>query len=167
MRKVFTTGTFDILHYGHISFLRRAKALGDYLIVGVNVNPEGKTPFYSYEERKEILLSIKYVDEVIPLYRQEDKFMYMQYVQVFACGAEYRGYHDLEHVPPSCKIEFIDRTPNISTTKEKEYLKPQERFHTLCVDIDDTISYTENRDFENSKPNIELIKKINAFHDAG
>ena len=119
MKKVFTTGTFDILHYGHISFLRRAKALGDYLIVGVNVTPEGKTPFYSYEERKEILMSLKYVDEVVPLYRQADKFIYIKYADIFACGAEYREYDDVKHISQKTKVVFIDRTPKISTTVEK------------------------------------------------
>ena len=167
MRKVFTTGTFDILHYGHISLLRRAKSLGDYLIVGVNVNPEGKTPFYSYQERKEILMSIKYVDEVVPLYKQEDKFLYLKYVDVFACGSEYREYHDIPMIEKIVKVVFLDRTPNISTTKEKEILRPKERFNTVCVDIDDTISFTTNRDFENAEPNQPMIDKINAFHNAG
>ena len=167
MKKVFTTGTFDILHYGHISLLRRAKALGDYLIVGVNVNPEGKEPFYSYDERKEILMSIKYVDEVIPLYKQEDKFNFLKYVDVFACGSEYRGYYDIERIEKSVPVVFLERTPGISTTKEKEVLPPKEQFHTICVDIDDTLSYTYNRDFENSIPNTPLIEKVNAFHQAG
>ena len=167
MKKVFTTGTFDILHYGHISLLRRAKALGDYLIVGVNVNPEGKTPFYSYEERKQILLSIKYVDEVVPLYRQEDKFSYLKHVQIFACGSEYKEYHDIERIKTFAQVVFLDRTPNISTTKEKEYLRSRERYNTICIDIDDTLCFTKNRDFENSYPIIETIKQINRFHDQG
>jgi glycerol-3-phosphate cytidylyltransferase len=143
MKKVFTTGTFDILHYGHISLLRRAKALGDYLVVGVNVNPEGKIPFYSYEERKQILSSIKYVDEVVPLYQQEDKFRYLKHVQIFACGSEYKQHYDIERIKTFAKVVFLDRTPNISTTKEKEYLRSRERYNTLCIDIDDTLCLTK------------------------
>ena len=167
MKKVFTTGTFDILHYGHVSLLRRARALGDYLIVGVNVNPEGKTPFYSYEERKEILMSIKYVDEVIPIYKQKDKMSFLKYIDIFACGEEYRDYYDIKDIEKSVKVVFLSRTPGISTTKEKGFLKPQERFRTICVDIDDTILTTENRDFEHSIPRQDVIDKINAFHNAG
>ena len=165
--KVFTTGTFDILHYGHISLLRRAKALGDYLIVGVNVNPEGKTPFYSFQERKEILMSIKYVDEVVPLYKQEDKFNFLKYVDIFACGAEYKNYFDIPQIEKSVKVVFLDRTPGISTTQEKEQLPPKELYNTICIDIDDTLSYTYNRDFENSVPNQPMIDKVNVFHNAG
>lgn len=167
MKKVFTTGTFDILHYGHISFLRRARALGDYLIVGVNVKPDGKTPFYSFEERKEILLSLKFVDEVVPIYRQEDKFNFLRYVDIFACGAEYRGYYDIPRIQQNVKVVFLERTPGISTTLEKQILPEQERFYTLCIDIDNTICYTVNRDFENSIPVKKVIDKINAFYRAG
>jgi len=70
MKKVITYGTFDILHYGHINLLRRAKALGDYLIVAISSDDfnaiKGKKAYYPYEIRKMMLESIKYVDEVIP-----------------------------------------------------------------------------------------------------
>ena len=69
MKKVITYGTFDLLHYGHINLLKRAKALGDYLIVALSSDKfnviKGKMSFFNFEERKTILESIKYVDEVI------------------------------------------------------------------------------------------------------
>ena len=69
MKKVITYGTFDLLHYGHINLLRRAKALGDYLIVALSSDEfnaiKGKKSFFNFEERKTILEAIKYVDEVI------------------------------------------------------------------------------------------------------
>ena len=69
MKKVITYGTFDLLHYGHINLLRRAKALGDYLIVALSSDEfnaiKGKKSFFTFEERKQILEAIKYVDEVI------------------------------------------------------------------------------------------------------
>ena len=74
--KVFTTGTWDILHYGHINLLKKAKELGDYLIVGVNVTKNGKETYYTYEERAKILEAIKYVDKVVPIYEQKDKYEY-------------------------------------------------------------------------------------------
>ena len=72
MRKVITYGTFDLLHAGHINLLRRAKELGDYLIVVVstdefNWNEKQKKCYFSYEERKSLLEAIRYVDLVLSL----------------------------------------------------------------------------------------------------
>lgn len=68
MKKVITYGTFDLIHRGHINILRRAKAMGDYLIVALSTDEfnagKGKEVYYTYEERKQILEAIKYVDEV-------------------------------------------------------------------------------------------------------
>ena len=71
MKKVITYGTFDLLHYGHINLLRRAKALGDYLVVGLstdefNWNEKQKKCYFTYEERKAMLEAIRYVDLVVP-----------------------------------------------------------------------------------------------------
>ena len=164
MRKVFTTGTFDILHYGHINLLKRAKELGDYLIVGVNVNPEGKTPFYSYEERKLILESIKYVDEVVPLYCQEDKYQYLKDADIFACGEEYRNHYDIPRIAEYAEIAFLSRTPGISTTKIKSHLR---KFNTFVIDIDDTIAFHETREVENAAADLRVINKINELYDKG
>ncbi|MFO7732244.1 MAG: adenylyltransferase/cytidyltransferase family protein, partial [Candidatus Aminicenantes bacterium] len=69
MRKVITYGTFDLIHRGHINILRRARELGDYLIVALSTDEfnagKGKRAYYTYEERKQILESIRYVDEVV------------------------------------------------------------------------------------------------------
>ena len=71
MKRVITYGTFDLLHYGHINLLRRARSLGDYLIVALstdefNRNSKHKTSYFSYAERKAMLEAIRYVDLVIP-----------------------------------------------------------------------------------------------------
>lgn len=67
---VLTYGTFDLFHIGHLRLLKRAKALGDILIVGVSTNEfneiKGKKALFPYEQRAEIVKSIKYVDMVIP-----------------------------------------------------------------------------------------------------
>ena len=60
MKRVITYGTFDLLHYGHINLLKRAKALGDYLIVALstdefNSQMKGKVTYFTYEERKRLL----------------------------------------------------------------------------------------------------------------
>ena len=70
MKKILTYGTFDLLHWGHVIFLRQAKQLGDYLIVGLSTDEfnavKHKVSYYPYEKRKLILEAIRYVDEVIP-----------------------------------------------------------------------------------------------------
>lgn len=169
--KVFTTGTFDVLHYGHINLLQKAKELGDYLIVGLNVTKKGKDTYYSYEDRKKMLDAIKYVDKVVPIYNQEDKFQYLDEVDLFIVGSDYIGYSDIEEIEKHCKVQFIERTPNISSTKVKKhlnkYLSDTTKYRTFVIDIDDTICFTINRDFENSEPNKEVIEKINDLYSKG
>lgn len=165
--KIFTTGTFDVLHYGHINLLQKAKELGDYLIVGLNVTKNGKPTYYTYEDRKKMLESIKYVDEVVPIYEQKDKFNYLKQVDIFAIGSDYIGFDDMEEIGKYAKVVYIDRTPNISSTQVKEYLTDNTIYKTIVVDIDDTISFTYNRDFDNSVPNQLVIDKINQLSDEG
>ena len=70
MKRVLTYGTFDLLHYGHINLLKRAKALGDYLVVAVSTDDfnelKGKKAYHNYETRKMMLEAVRYVDLVIP-----------------------------------------------------------------------------------------------------
>ena len=165
--KVFTTGTFDVLHYGHINLLKRAKELGDYLVVGLNVTKNGKPTYYTYEEREKMLQAIKYVDMVIPIVKQEDKFKILDKVDIFAIGSDYKGFDDMSEIEKHCKVEFIERTPNVSSTQVKQYLGDKTRYNTFVIDIDDTISFTHNRDFENSEPNQPVIDKINELYNKG
>jgi len=167
LKTVFTTGTYDILHYGHINLLRQAKELGDYLVVGLNVTKNGKSTYYSYEERKKMLEAIKYVDAVVPIVNQEDKFKYLEYADTFAIGSDYIGYEDMEEIEKITKVVYIDRTPNISSTQIKKHLSDGTIYHTIVIDIDDTICFTRNRDFNNSRPNDEVIEKINKLYDEG
>lgn len=162
--KVLTTGTFDILHYGHINLLKKTKELGDYLIVGLNVTKNGKETYYTYEERKKILESIKYVDEVVPIIKQEDKYWYLQQVDIFAIGSDYIGYEDIEKIEKYCKVVYIDRTPNISTSKVKQDMVKYKR---IIVDVDETLCFVINRDFINAIPNQEVIDKVNEYYDKG
>ncbi|HGF6384914.1 TPA: adenylyltransferase/cytidyltransferase family protein, partial [Escherichia coli] len=69
MKRIITFGTFDVFHVGHINILERAKALGDYLIVGVssdqlNFSKKQRFPIYSQDDRLKIISSLKFVDEV-------------------------------------------------------------------------------------------------------
>lgn len=166
---VFTTGTFDYLHYGHINLLKKAKELGDTLIVGLNVTKNGNPTICSYEDRKRVLEAIRYVDYVVPIKEQKDKFEYFKRfkVDIFAIGSDYKGYSDIKEIEKWCEVRFIDRTPNISSTMIKRKLSDNTKYNTYVIDLDDTICFTENRDFENSKPYKEVIDKINELYDKG
>lgn len=163
---VFTTGTFDILHYGHINLLEKAKEMGDYLIVGLNVTKDGKETYYSYEDRKRMLESIKYVDEVIPIFFQEDKYSILESrdIDIFAIGSDYIGYGDIEEISKYAAVRFIDRTPDISTSKVKADLIKYKR---IIVDVDDTLCTVIDRDFINAIPHQEVINKVNEYYDKG
>lgn len=126
MKKVITYGTFDLLHPGHVNILRRAKDLGDYLIVAVSSDEfnalKGKKSYYSYEERRHILDAIKYVDEVIPEHNWEQKVLDVQKheVDVFVMGDDWKGEFDF--LSEYCDVVYLPRTEGISTTKIKKDL---------------------------------------------
>lgn len=162
MVKVFTTGTFDILHYGHINLLKRAKEMGDFLRVGLNVYKNGQPTYYTYEERCAMLESIKYVDEVVPIREQKDKFHYM--TDIFVIGSDYKGYDDISEIEKYTKVVFLERTPNISTTRIKGDHK---KYNRIIVDLDNTLCVVENRDFINAKPIQEVIDKVAEYHAKG
>ena len=87
MKKVITYGTFDLLHYGHINLLKRAKSLGDYLIVGLstdefNMNEKNKDCYFDYDKRKSLLEALRYVDLVIPEENWEQKLSDIQNLNV-------------------------------------------------------------------------------------
>ncbi|GEB76517.1 glycerol-3-phosphate cytidylyltransferase [Sporolactobacillus inulinus] len=126
MRKVLTYGTFDLLHYGHINLLRRAKKLGDYLIVGLSTDEfnavKHKEAYHSYENRKLILEAIRYVDEVIPEKDWNQKISDVQNndVDVFVMGDDWKGKFDF--LKDYCEVVYLPRTVGISTTKIKQDL---------------------------------------------
>src|SRR5699024_5410013 len=97
MKKVLTYGTFDLLHVGHINILKRAKELGDYLIVGLSTDEfnveKDKNAYYPYEDRKIILESIQYVDEVIPESNWEQKIedVTRHQIDLFVMGDDWKG----------------------------------------------------------------------------
>ncbi len=126
MKKVITYGTFDLLHWGHINLLKRAKDLGDYLIVAVSSDEfnklKDKKSYHSYENRKMILEAVRYVDEVIPEndWEQKVKDVQKRDVDVFVMGDDWKGEFDFleEH----CEVVYLPRTAGISTTKIKKEL---------------------------------------------
>ncbi len=100
MKKVITYGTFDLLHWGHINLLKRAKDLGDYLIVAVSSDEfnklKNKKSYHSYENRKMILEAVRYVDEVIPEHNWEQKVkdVVNHDVDIFVMGDDWEGEFD-------------------------------------------------------------------------
>ncbi len=125
MKRVITYGTFDMLHYGHINILRRAKQLGDYLIVGLstdsfNEEQKHKKAYFEYEKRKKLLEAIRYVDLVIPQTSYEQKINDIKEyrIDVYAIGDDHRGEHD--YLKEYCEVVYLERTPEISTTKIKK-----------------------------------------------
>lgn len=127
MKRVITYGTFDLLHYGHINILRRAKELGDYLIVALstdefNRNMKNKKSYFTYEERKAMLEAIRYVDLVVPEENWEQKQTDVEKydVDVFVMGDDWEGRFDF--LKDKCEVVYLPRTPEISTTKIKTEL---------------------------------------------
>ncbi|GIO26914.1 glycerol-3-phosphate cytidylyltransferase [Ornithinibacillus bavariensis] len=123
MKKVITYGTFDLLHTGHINILRRAKELGDYLIVAISTDEfndiKGKEAYYSYEQRKAIIEAVRYVDMVIPENNWEQKVEDVKEhnVDIFVMGDDWRGKFDF--LKDYCEVIYLPRTTGISTTKIK------------------------------------------------
>jgi len=131
VKKIITYGTFDLLHYGHINLLQRAKALGDYLIVALSTDEfnsveKQKVTYFSFEERKRLLEAVRYVDLVIPEENWEQKISDIQEfkVDVFVMGDDWKGKFDF--LQDFCEVVYLERTPEISTTKIKKDLEVQE-----------------------------------------
>lgn len=126
MKKVITYGTYDLLHVGHINLLRRAKAMGDYLLVVLSTDEfnalKHKTAYHSYEDRKTILEAIKYVDEVIPERSWDQKIKDVQDndIDIFVMGHDWEGQFDF--LKEYCEVVYLPRTEGISTTKIKNDL---------------------------------------------
>lgn len=128
MKRIITYGTFDLLHYGHINLLKRAKSLGDYLIVALstdefNLNEKNKKCYFDYEKRKQLVEAIRYVDLVIPEQTWEQKVtdIHEYHIDTFVIGDDWKGKFDyLEK--EGCEVVYLSRTPEISTTIIKDDL---------------------------------------------
>ena len=121
MKRIITYGTFDLLHYGHINLLRRAKKLGDYLIVALSTDEfnkiKGKKLYFKYKFRKLLIESIRYVDLVIPENKWEQKITDIDKynVDIFVMGDDWKGKFD--YLKKKCKVIYLKRTPEISDRK--------------------------------------------------
>ncbi len=128
MKRIITYGTFDLLHYGHINLLRRAKALGDYLVVGLstdefNWDEKHKRCYFSYEQRRRLLEAVRYVDLVIPeqSWEQKKSDVYEYHIDTFVIGDDWKGKFDFL-CREGVEVVYLERTPEISTTQIKREL---------------------------------------------
>lgn len=128
MRRVITYGTFDLLHYGHINLLRRAKELGDYLIVALSTDEfnrcaKDKACYFPFEKRKMLLEAIRYVDLVIPEndWEQKRSDVHEYRIDTFVMGDDWEGKFDFLK-EEGCEVVYLPRTPEISTTQIKDDL---------------------------------------------
>jgi glycerol-3-phosphate cytidylyltransferase len=137
MKKVITYGTYDLLHRGHINLLRRAKEMGDYLVVALSTDAfnavKGKQVYYRYEERRLVLEAVRYVDEVIPekIWEQKVQDVVQHKIDIFVMGEDWSGKFDF--LKPHCEVIYLPRTEGISTTQIK-------------------LDLSGNHDFSNAKP---------------
>ena len=128
MKRVITYGTFDLLHYGHINLLKKAKAFGDYLVVAVstdkfNWKEKHKKCYFTYEQRKALVEAIRYVDLVIPEENWEQKKSDVQkyHIDTFVIGDDWEGKFDFLK-DEGCEVIYLPRTPEISSTQIKRDL---------------------------------------------
>ena len=132
MKRILTYGTFDLLHYGHIRILKRAKEMGDYLVVALSTDEfnaiKGKKAYHSYETRKKMLEAIRYVDLVIPENEWEQKLQDVKdyKIDVVVMGDDWAGSDKFDYLKEYCEIVYLERTPGISTSQIKNDLGLQE-----------------------------------------
>ena len=129
MKRVITYGTFDLLHYGHINLLRRAKQYGDYLIVALstddfNWNQKRKKCYFSFDKRKALLEAIRYVDLVIPeeSWGQKVTDVREYHIDTFVMGDDWKGEFDFLK-DEGVDVVYLPRTPEVYTTQIKRDLK--------------------------------------------
>ena len=128
MKRVITYGTFDLLHYGHINLLRRAKALGDYLIVALSTDEfnsvqKNKKCYFNYEKRKQLLEAVRYVDLVIPenCWEQKRTDVHEYHIDTFVMGDDWESKFDFLK-EEGVEVVYLPRTPEISSTQIKSDL---------------------------------------------
>ncbi|MFW6094581.1 MAG: adenylyltransferase/cytidyltransferase family protein [Pseudomonadota bacterium] len=129
-KTVITYGTFDLFHVGHVRLLKRLEMLGDRLVVGLSTDEfneiKGKSVVMPYEQRKEILLACRYVDDVFPeeSWDQKEADIRREGADIFAIGDDWAGAFD--HLAPLVQVVYVPRTQDISTTEMKTILSALE-----------------------------------------
>ena len=128
MKRILTYGTFDLLHWGHIRLLKRARDLGDYLVVAASTEEfnegKGKKTYHDFETRKNMLEAVRYVDLVIPEQHWDQKVSDVQRYEIVSVvmGGDWEGDPRFELLRDHCEVIYLDRTEGVSTTKIKKDL---------------------------------------------
>ena len=131
MKRVLTYGTYDLLHYGHIRLLKRAKELGDYLVVAISTDEfnavKGKKAYHDYKTRKEMLEAVRYVDLVIPenTWEQKRDDVLDYKIDIVVMGSDWKGSEKFECLRDICEVVYLERTSGITTTQIKKELNLQ------------------------------------------
>lgn len=128
MKKIITYGTFDLFHVGHLNIIRRARKMGDYLIVGLstdrfNLQEKNKQTVISYKDRKHILESLRFVDLVIPEENWNQKIDNVKEFKIdtFVMGHDWSGAFDFLNA--YCEVVYLPRTDGISSTELKAHIE--------------------------------------------
>ena len=139
MKKVITYGTYDLLHYGHIALLERAKQLGDYLIVGVTSDAfdknRGKLNVQqSVVERIEAVKATGLADEIIIEEYEGQKISDIKKynVDIFAIGSDWYGKFD--YLKDLCEVVYLKRTEGISSSELRENQNPTIRLGIIGIE---------------------------------
>ena len=130
----YTTGVYDMFHIGHLNILMNAKQLCDYLIVGVSTDElveseKNKKPVIPYEERKEIVSAIKYVDKTVPQFNKNKLEAWKKYhFDKMFVGSDWQGtpqwkQYEEEFKPLGVEIVYLPHTDGISSTILAETIK--------------------------------------------
>ena len=144
MRRILTYGTFDLLHYGHIRILKRARELGDYLVVAVSTDEfnaiKGKKAYHNYKTRKLMLEAVRYVDLVIPenTWDQKRDDVKTYCIDAVVMGSDWKGNENFEKLRDLCEVIYLPRTRGISTTQIKKDLSlPEAGASPLITSVTD------------------------------
>lgn len=123
--RMYTSGCFDIFHYGHLNILAKSKELCDYLIVGVSTDEliekeKGKRPVIPFEERMKVVQAIGLVDEVIPQTdKDKQRIVDEHHIDAISVGSDWKG----RYPEVSCAMEYFPYTANVSSTILKNTLQ--------------------------------------------
>ena len=139
MVRVYTAGTFDTFHIGHVNILRRCRAHGDYLLVGVSTDEfnamKGKKALYPFKHRLEIIRSLRFVDEARAETSWEEKRIIIQEHKIdkFIISDDWAGkFDDLKDI---CEVIYLPRTPDISSSSIRGVLGATESSSNFMTSI--------------------------------
>ena len=136
MTLVLTYGTFDLLHVGHVNLLRRARALGDRLIVGLSSDRfnaiKNKTATQCYADREAVLRAIRYVDDVFPeeSWDQKPADIHRHGAALLVMGSDWTGHFDA--LSCHCEVRYLPRTEVISSSSIKARIRRDDVESTIA-----------------------------------